>query len=234
MEAATDCGSKVNETPVGLAPTQVTTSPLPSQTSKGADQPLATEPVGLAEAWCGLEADPILDLAAETSPGNQHLTSEEAQANPASSQQSVLCQDVVDPVATCDVAEHFHNTTQGFYRELEETRDVRLPLPDDEKQLENSQASRLGNFAVGDVVLANGRLGVVFWDGRPRHDYAMLVWKDDGTESGVRASEVAKVACDPDLAGRSDALSFRCLSNRIAALDLHNQRLRGWQVGATS
>lgn len=217
---------------------------------------MATEPVGPAEAWCGREADHIGGFSAETSPGKQRLTSEEGSpdttqppslANPVSALQNSL----LEPAATRDVAEHFNRKT-GFYRELEETRDVLLQLPGDEEQLANSQASRPGNFAVGDVVLANGRLGVVFWDGRPRHDYAMLVWKDDGTESGVRASEIAKaqpeqleqeqpldemreVTCGPaDLAGRSDVLSFRCLSDKVAALDLQNQRLRGWQVGAMS
>jgi len=124
----------------------------------------------------------------------------------------------------------------------------------------------------------------------------MLVWKDDGTESGVRASEIRKaaasgsphqahgppsfegrlsvpetgghrneqqhqrqqqqeewqaqldqlkqeqpldktqeVACHTaDLTGLSDALSFERLSDRVAALDLHNQRLRGWRVGISS
>lgn len=199
-----------------------------------------------------------MELAAETSPGNQRLTSEEGSpatslANPPSAiawQQSALCQGVEDPAATCDVAEHFGSKIQGW--ELEETRNALLPLPGDEERSANSQASRPSNFAVGDVVLANGRLGVVFWDGRPRHDYAMLVWKDDGTESGVRASEIRKaqpeeleqeqpldetqdITChSPDLVGRSESLSFRRLSDKVATLDLQNQRLRGWQVGAVS
>uniref|UniRef100_A0A7S2MB06 Uncharacterized protein n=1 Tax=Alexandrium andersonii TaxID=327968 RepID=A0A7S2MB06_9DINO len=46
------------------------------------------------------------------------------------------------------------------------------------------------DFKVGDTVSVEGRLGVVFWDGRPKHEYAMLRWKDDGSESGVKASEI--------------------------------------------
>eukprot|EP00418_Pyrodinium_bahamense_P041714 CAMPEP_0179193756 /NCGR_PEP_ID=MMETSP0796-20121207/96291_1 /TAXON_ID=73915 /ORGANISM="Pyrodinium bahamense, Strain pbaha01" /LENGTH=534 /DNA_ID=CAMNT_0020898071 /DNA_START=20 /DNA_END=1623 /DNA_ORIENTATION=- len=46
------------------------------------------------------------------------------------------------------------------------------------------------DFKVGDTVSVEGRLGVVFWDGRPKHEYAMLRWRDDGSESGVKVSEI--------------------------------------------
>lgn len=53
-----------------------------------------------------------------------------------------------------------------------------------------SPAKHDGDFKVGDTVFVDGRLGVVFWDGRPKHEYAMLRWKDDGSESGVKVSEI--------------------------------------------
>mmetsp|Transcript_135174 Transcript_135174/g.263264 ORF Transcript_135174/g.263264 Transcript_135174/m.263264 type:complete len:553 (+) Transcript_135174:850-2508(+) len=295
-EAATDCRDEADGMPLRLTPNKAATSLLPQEETEGAEQPLATEPLGSADMWCGQE-----ELAAETSPGNQHLTSEEGSpdASLATTETATTWQksELVDSAATCDVADRFGNKNTGLYRELDETRDASLPPPGDAEWPANSQTSNPGNFGVGDVVLANGRLGVVFWDGRPRHDYAMLVWKDDGTESGVRASEIRKaaasgsphqaqgppsfkgrlsvpetgghrseqqhqqqqqqqeewqaqldqlkqeqpldktqdVACHTaDLTGLSDALSFKRLSDRVAALDLHNQRLRGWRVGISS
>merc|ERR1712083_1251070 len=41
------------------------------------------------------------------------------------------------------------------------------------------------DWKVGETVSVEGRLGVVFWDGRPKHEYAMLRWQDDDSESGV-------------------------------------------------
>jgi len=72
--------------------------------------------------WCGQE-----ELAAETSPGNQHLTSEEGSpdASLATTETATTWQKsgLVDSAATCDVADRFGNKNPGLYRELDETRD---------------------------------------------------------------------------------------------------------------
>jgi len=305
FQAAVDPRDEVDGTSIGHASNHGTTSPLLQQTSEGAEQPLATAPLGPTETWRVLDGaeqlSQLSELAAETWPGNQRQTSEEG-SPVASLATAAPTTAFPQPVATRDVAEHVGSNCLGINRDLEETCDALQPPTGDEERLANSEASRPGNFAVGDVVRANGRLGVVFWDGRPRHDYAMLVWNDDGTESGVRASEICKVQPETrigdetpckaaassspqelqgppsfegrliasqttghrnkaqqqleqqpqlkqleheqpldetrevtldraDLTGLSDALSFGRLSNRVAALDQHNQRLRGWRVG---
>eukprot|EP00929_Paragymnodinium_shiwhaense_P029364 TRINITY_DN16838_c0_g1_i1.p1 TRINITY_DN16838_c0_g1~~TRINITY_DN16838_c0_g1_i1.p1 ORF type:complete len:595 (+),score=132.00 TRINITY_DN16838_c0_g1_i1:113-1897(+) len=40
-------------------------------------------------------------------------------------------------------------------------------------------------FQKGDTVLVEGRRGLIYWDGRPKHQFVSMHWEDDGSDSGV-------------------------------------------------
>jgi len=51
----------------------------------------------------------------------------------------------------------------------------------------------MSDWKAGELVEVDGRYGVVFWDGRPKHEYAMLKWADDNSEAGVNVNDIRRV-----------------------------------------
>jgi len=88
-------------------------------------------------------------------------------------------------------------------------------------------------IAVGDAVFVGGRHGEVTWDGRPGHQFVMVRWSDDGSESNlIPLSQVAKESYElpPAKGGEECAALVDTLRNLLQPLGLKDG-LELWSCG---